>query len=51
MKKIKNTRNAYVGTTYSTQMNAEINRVEEMILAQQARLDEIERLIKALKGE
>ena len=52
MKKMKNTRYARIDTTYTTAMDAKINRVENAVLDQQARLDEmIQRLKNMLEDE
>ena len=40
MKKMKGTRYAHIGTSYTPRLDAEIAKVETMVLNQQARLNE-----------
>ena len=50
MKKFKGTRYAHIGTSYTPRMDAEIDRVEAMVMAQQARLVEITERVEDLLG-
>ena len=51
MKKMKGTRYAHIGTSYTPALDAEIARVEAMVLNQQARLNEIALKVKGLYDE
>ena len=51
MKKFRGTKYAHIGTSYSALMDAEIARVEQLVLNQQARLNEIALRVAALVGE
>ena len=50
MKKMKGTRYAHIGTSWTPIMDAEIDRVEAMVLNQQARLNELSLRIQRLLG-
>lgn len=50
MKKIKNTKYAHIGVSYTPRLDAEIAKVEAAILNQQARLNEIARQAAKLSG-
>lgn len=50
MKKFKGTRYAHIGTSYTPRMDAEIAKVEAMVMAQQARLVEITERVEDLLG-
>ena len=51
MKKMKGTRYAHIGTTYTPWLDAEIAKVEAAVLNQQARLNEIAQAVRGLVGE
>lgn len=51
MKKIKGTRYAHIGASYTPRLDAEIAKVEGMVLNQQARLHEIALKVKGLYGK
>ena len=50
MKKFKGTRYAHIGTSYTPAMDAEIDRVEAMVLNQQARINELSLRVQRLLG-
>jgi len=50
MKKFKGTKFAHIGTSYTPALDAEIAKVEAMIMAQQARLVEITERVEDLLG-
>lgn len=50
MKKFKGTKYAHIGTSYTPALDAEIAKVEAMVMAQQARLDAITERVEDLLG-
>jgi len=50
MKKFRGTKYAHIGTSYTPQLDAEINRVEALVMNQQARLVEITERVEDLLG-
>lgn len=50
MKKMRGTKYAYIGTSYTPALDAEIAKVEAMVMAQQARLVEITERVEDLLG-
>lgn len=50
MKKLRGTKYAYIGTSYTALMDAEIDRVEALVLNQQARLNELSLRVQRLLG-
>jgi len=50
MKKLRGTKYAYIGTSYTALMDAEIDRVEALVLNQQARLNELSLRAQRLLG-
>jgi hypothetical protein len=50
MKKFKGTKFAHIGTSYTPALDAEIAKVEAMVMAQQARLMEITERVEDLLG-
>lgn len=50
MKKFKGTKFAHIGTSYTPALDAEIAKVEAMVMAQQARLAEIAERVEDLLG-
>ena len=50
MKKFRGTRYAHIGTTYTPALDAEIDRVEAMVLNQQARISELSLRVQYLLG-
>lgn len=50
MKKFKGTKYAHIGTSYTPALDAEIAKVEAMVMAQQARLVEITERVEDLLG-
>lgn len=50
MKKFRGTKYAYIGTSYTTFMAAEIDRIEALVLNQQARINELELRVQRLLG-
>jgi hypothetical protein len=50
MKKFKGTKFAHIGTSYTPALDAEIAKVETMVMAQQARLVEITERVEDLLG-
>ena len=50
MKKFKGTKYAHIGTSYTPTLDAEIAKVEAMVMAQQARLVEITERVEDLLG-
>lgn len=49
MKKMKNTRYAHIGTSYTPRMDAEIDRLEAAVLAREVHLNEMFLILK-IKG-
>jgi hypothetical protein len=50
MKKFKGTRYAHIGTSYTPALDAEIAKVEAMVMAQQAQLVAITERVEDLLG-
>jgi hypothetical protein len=50
MKKFKGTKFAHIGTSYTPALDAEIAKVEAMVMAQQARLVKITERVEDLLG-
>lgn len=50
MKKFKGTKFAHIGTSYTPALDAEIAKVEAMVMTQQARLVEITEQVEDLLG-
>jgi hypothetical protein len=50
MKKFKGTKYAHIGTSYTPALDAEIAKVEAMVMAQQVRLVEITERVEDLLG-
>lgn len=50
MKKMRGTKYAYIGTSYTPALDAEIAKVEAMVMTQQARLVEITERVEDLRG-
>ena len=50
MKKFHGTKYAYIGTSYTSFLDAEIDRVEMLVLNQQARINELELRVQKLLG-
>jgi len=50
MKKFRGTRYAHIGTSYTPALDAEIDRVEAMVLNQQARINELTLRVQRLLG-
>ena len=50
MKKFRGTKFAHIGTSYTPALDAEIAKVEAMVMAQQARLAEITERVEDLLG-
>ena len=50
MKKFRGTKYAHIGTSYTPLLDAEIDRVEALVLNQQARLNELSMRILWLLG-
>ena len=50
MKKFRGTKYAYIGTSYTTLLDAEIDRVEMLVLNQQARINELSLRFQHLLG-
>lgn len=50
MKKFKGTKYAHIGTSYNPTLDAEIDRVEKLVLNQQARLNELGLMVQELLG-
>lgn len=50
MKKFKGTKFAHIGTSYTPALDAEIAKVEAIVMAQQARLVEITERVEDLLG-
>lgn len=48
MKKMRGTKYAYIGTSYTPALDAEIAKVEAMVMAQQARLVEVTERVEDL---
>ena len=50
MKKFRGTKYAHIGTSYTALMDAEIDRVEALVLNQQARINELSLRVQWLLG-
>lgn len=50
MKKMKGTRYAHIGTSYTPALDAEIDRVEALVMNQQARISELSLRVQRLLG-
>ena len=50
MKKFRGTKYAHIGTSYTPALDAEIDRVEALVLNQQARLSELTLRVQRLLG-
>lgn len=50
MKKFKGTRYAHIGTSYTPALDAEIDRVEALVMNQQARINELSLRVQRLLG-
>lgn len=50
MKKLRGTKYAHIGTSYSPLLDAEIDRVEMLVLNQQARINELSLRAQHLLG-
>ena len=50
MKKFRGTKFAKIGTSYTTRLDAEIDRVEAMVLNKQARINELSLRVQRLIG-
>ena len=50
MKKFRGTKFAHIGTSYTPALDAEIAKVEAMVMTQQARLAEITERVEDLLG-
>jgi len=50
MKKFRGTKYAHIGTTYTPALDTEIDRVEALVLNQQARLNELPLRTQRLLG-
>ena len=50
MKKLRGTKYAHIGTSYTSFMDAEIDRVEALVLNQQARINELSLRVQRLLG-
>jgi len=50
MKKFRGTKYAYIGTSYTTLLDAEIDRVEALVLNQQGRINELALRVQRLFG-
>mgnify|MGYP003307294573 CR=1 FL=1 len=50
MKKFRGTKYAHIGTSYSPLLDAEIDRVEMLVLNQQARINELSLRVQHLLG-
>lgn len=50
MKKFKGTKYAHIGTSYTPALNAEIDRVEALVMNQQARINELSLRVQRLLG-
>ena len=50
MKKFRGTKYAHIGTSYTPALDAEIDRVEAMVLNQQARINELSLRVQRLLG-
>lgn len=48
MKKFKGTKYAHIGTSYTPALDAEMAKVEAMVMAQMARLNEIAKKVENL---
>ncbi len=50
MKKFKGTKYAHIGTSYTPALDAEIDRVETLVINQQARINELSLRVQHLLG-
>lgn len=50
MKKFRGTKYAKIGTSYTPRLDAEIDRVEMLVLNQQARINELSLRVQRLLG-
>lgn len=50
MKKFRGTKYAYIGTSYTAFMDAEIDRIEALVLNQHARINELELRLQRVLG-
>ena len=50
MKKFRGTNSAKIGTTYTPRLDAEFDRVEMLVLNQQARINELSLRVQRLLG-
>lgn len=50
MKKFRGTKYGYIGTSYSPFLDAEIDRVEMLVLNQQVRINELSLRVQKLLG-
>lgn len=50
MKKFRGTKYAHIGTSYTPLLDAEIDRVEALVLNQQARISELSLRVQRLLG-
>ena len=50
MKKFRGTKYAHIGTSYTPTLDAEIDRVEALVMNQQARINELSLRIQHLLG-
>ena len=50
MKKFRGTKYAHIGTSYTPTLDAEIDRVEMLVLNQQARINELSLRVQHLLG-
>ena len=50
MKKFRGTKFAHIGTSYTPALDAEIDRVEALVMNQQARINELNLRVQKLLG-
>lgn len=50
MKKFRGTKYAHIGTSYTPLLDAEIDRIEALVLNQHARISELELRVQRLLG-
>jgi len=50
MKKFRGTKYAHIGTSYAPLLDAEIDRIEALVMNQQARINELELRVQRLLG-
>ena len=50
MKKFRGTKYAHIGTSYAPLLDAEIDRIEALVMNQQARINELELRVQHLLG-